>query len=130
MWDSSAGWKGVMECMWGQVSTEVREMRGRKKLMREDSASHFLVVYGLWSKQGYQEKFVHIFFEIAWESKGSCPLESARMGEGEEEESHSYCCMVGFDLVLRSQERMEPHYPEGAGCQQPWETPFLGREVI
>ena len=56
--------------MWGQVSAEVREMRGRQKLMREKTLkSAFLVVYGLRSKQGYQEKFVHIFFEIAWESK-------------------------------------------------------------
>lgn len=72
--------------MWGQVSTEVREMRGRKKLMREKTLkSAFLVVYGLWSKQGYQEKFVHIFFEIAWESKVVVPWNRQEWGRVREE---------------------------------------------
>lgn len=69
MWDSSAGWKGVIVYVGASVNRGKGDERKGKAHERETLKSAFLVVYGLWSKQGYQEKFVHIFFEIAWESK-------------------------------------------------------------
>lgn len=49
----------------------MREIRGRNESSEREDLETSLPghVYGLQREQGYQEKFVHIFFERPWESK-------------------------------------------------------------
>lgn len=74
MWNSSAGWKGVIVYLGASFNRGKGDERKDQAHEREDfEVSLPGCVHGLWSKQGYQEKFVHIFFEIAWESKAVVP---------------------------------------------------------
>ena len=70
MWNSSGGWKGVIVYPGASFNRGKGDERTEQAHEREDfEASLPGCVYGPRSKRGRQEKFVHVFLELAWESK-------------------------------------------------------------